>query len=208
MTDQHLIGILCSKFGKHNVFVRTPYHIQVQWQSVKHDIWITDTGSIKYKLFGQRKSRGTDGSHKNINRLISVIESYKSENTDLGMMQDAYKLSALIGEFQSLALNNQIRDAVFVDAGWKNGESKIAAVRISDTCVSATIKKRTDNNIFVAEEAAIHLGLSMSDHDPDIIIYSDCYDAVLRVGLSNVKWMSRTKNQVADKMANLRTSSQ
>lgn len=192
--DQHFIRKLGEAFGTDKVHVRTQYHVQVDSPRGPHNIWDGKDG-LKFQLAGQKKV-----SYSSQGKIIKFIGEYQPAETDIGRMEAALSLTSLIKR----AIKEN-RPGVFVDAGWKDGKAKIAAIYVNGDRISAEsfIESHPDSNS--AEVAAIRFGLAHFLVKPLPMIFSDCSGAVSIVGNPRVQWIRRGNN-VADKIGNLRSS--
>lgn len=190
--DQHFIRKLGDAFGAANVHIRTQYHVQVSSPRGFHNIWHGNEG-FKLQLVGQKAWQYSKPS-----KIIDLIRKYQPADTDLGRMEAALSLSALI---KRAIKENKV--GVFVDAGWKNGMAKIAAIFVNGDRITAEsfVESHPDNTS--AEVAAIRFGLQHFLIKPPPIIFSDCKNAISIVGHPRVHWIQRDNN-VADKIGNLR----
>jgi hypothetical protein len=108
-----------------------------------------------------------------------------------------------------LALNQQ--QAVFVDAGIKNGIAQIGAVLVSVDEHGIRTKAESyfaeAKGIHEAEALAVVLGASLTTRgDCPIYCDNDTVTNFVPVELKKrVKWIPRHKNKAADKIANMRS---
>ena len=169
----------------YEVIVNNEYHIQIPTSKGKHDIWFNQFGDIKFKPYGQQKAFLIS-----LQNLVNDLKNYDYTKTDLGVMN-------VIKFIQ----NVPIKQGIFVDAGFKNGNAKIAIIRIQqgdiDVCVR-NIKCDTNDE---AEDAGIKMAMSLFPGDEPI--YNDHQSVVAR-NAPRAKWINRKQNKEADRLSNLR----
>ncbi len=149
--------------------------------------------------------------------MLRHLDGYKSSNTDLTKLQESITaaLCKFIDEAGKYAARENIRRAVFVDAGFKDGKARIGIVRLDGDDVLAVRKNITAPDIHEAEWIAINEGYSLAQQmGNDVPVYSDSQSAVDRAkqtletvslgGGVRVHWLSRKQNKHADHMANMR----
>jgi len=170
------------------VIVRTTFHIQIETVNGFHNIWSGKRG-LKYQLCGQQSTEHATSEAE----LIAKLRQYDYAKTDLAFMQG---LTQFIGQIAG-------RVGVFVDAGWKKGQAKIAIIRqVASGDMDITVRLvKTETNI-EAERLAIDKALEIyPEHGP---VYSDCKPAVEMFDAERVQWLPRKQNREADALANLR----
>jgi hypothetical protein len=201
--------------GKHfadAVILNSAYHIQVKDGTKKHDVWVTVEGYVKFKLYGNARARFAHSAQG----LIEAIRSHKSHRSNVAKANEALRLSQLMRTSQAELPDGEL-EAVFVDAGWKDGLSTIAAVYVHRTqygieAISRVMPIGEVKDISLAEYYAIVLGalvvrtVAESAYCP---IYSDSQSVVRKAqnepGVGNqVRWLGREKNKAADRLANMR----
>ena len=201
-----LVRLLRDHFGKDNVLVRSPHHIQVKQLSAIHNLWIDSAHVVKYKLADQAGKAKIASSHK---QLLRAIGRHDHDGTDLVNMRKALELSELINSAKAALPLCGLTRAVFVDAGIKGHRAQIGVVHVAIEAdgehVRAESRPCQAENSTAAEEAAIEHAVAWAD--PDDIIFSDNQSAVDRARKKygdRIRWLSRKQNRVADKLANLR----
>jgi hypothetical protein len=196
-----LIEALSKEFGKENVKIRSQYHLQVELNKKLNDIWITKDQDVKLKLYGQRNVI------ENIS-LIQIIQKLKSnKKTEIDQMKEVLDFSNFIKQCEQTVKENRLSTAIFTDAGFKDGQARIAAVfidPIGNIDAKSRLVQAEDNNF--AEMKAIRLGMSFH---PSVIIYNDNETAVnsmnvMEPDLKRVRWIPRHQNRVSDKIGNMR----
>lgn len=201
--------------GKHfhdSVIVNSAYHIQVKDGSKKHDVWVTIEGYVKFKLYGNARARFAHSAQG----LVEAIKSHKAHRTNIAKANEALRLSQLLRTSQAELPLDEL-EAVFCDAGFKDGIGTAAAVYVHRTengieAISRVYPLGQVKDIAQAEYHAIVLGASLVRlvaDSPLCPIYSDSQSVVRRaqnepgVG-SQVRWLGRDKNKAADRLANMR----
>lgn len=198
---------LCESFPKHRVRVNSEFHLSILpvGNGQPHDIWLPRTGAVKYKLAGGRKTREA----KDVDAVVkAIVQSETSgEKSDLTEAREARDLATLIAE-STRNLPSDINEAVFVDAGWKNGIAQIGFVRLLRVengidLAAASWPERCESPQ-AAEMAAIEAGASFA---PNAMIYSDCKVLVDQLDgefQGWLRWLPRERNKAADQIANRR----
>ena len=97
-------------------------------------------------------------------------------------------------------------DAIFTDAGFKEGRARIAAVKVLGDEITAKSLKNVEKvcdikTIQDAEKAAIEYGLGL---DADLIVYNDNKGACESFNSPRVKWLPREHTKAPDKLASMR----
>jgi hypothetical protein len=201
-----LVRLLRDRFGKDNVFVRSPHHIQVRQLSAVHNLWIDSAHVVKYKLADQAGKARIASSRK---QLLRAIGRHDHEGTDLVNMRKALELSELIDSAKAALPLCGVTRAVFVDAGIKGDRAQIGVVHVAVEAdgehVRAESRPCQADNSNAAEEAAIEHAVASADAND--LIFSDNQCAVERARKKygdRIRWLSRKHNRVADQLANLR----
>jgi ribonuclease HI len=201
-----LVTLLGDAFGKDNILVRSPHHLQVRRESKLHNLWIDAAHVVKYKLADQA---GKAEVAKTQRQLLEAIQGHELAKTDLAEMRYALELSELIDSAKAAMPLSGLSQAVFVDAGMKGNRAQIGLVQVSferdGEHVRAESHPITASNSTEAEEAAINFALQWAA--PDEIIFCDNQVAVERATKTHgnrVRWLPRQQNKVADRVANLR----
>jgi hypothetical protein len=203
MTIKEMLTELGNRYGQSNVVVHTEYHIQILRPGKPHDIWAGTKTGLKWRLAGQHDTQS--GSPE---KLLAKLADYDEKNTDFSKMQEAVYLSNLVGNVGVIAAREKITRAVFCDAGFKDGKSRIGLVRIDGEDVTAIRRGVTWDDIRTINDAeclAIEMGIELANElGPDVPVFSDSQTAVNLAANPRVKWVPREKNKHADKIANLR----
>jgi hypothetical protein len=201
-----LVRLLRDRFGKDNVFVRSPHHIQVKQQSAVHNLWIDSAHVVKYKLADQAGKAKIAPSAK---QLLQAIGRHDHDGTDLVNMRKALELSELIDSAKAALPLCGVSRAVFVDAGIKGSRAQIGVVQVAVEADGEHVRAESlpcrANNSNAAEEAAIEHAVAWAG--PDDLIFCDNQFAVERARKKygdRIRWLSRKQNRVADQLANLR----
>ena len=194
MKVDKLVRRLIEKFGD-DVKIRTQYHVQVISPKGPHDIWITQSGDLKFKAYGNREVE-----ELSYDVIMRRIEKYMTQKSQLDMMREMFNVAKFIEHCEKAS--EQTGEAVFCDAGFKDGKARIAAVFVqSNGTVDARSMMITAANITDAEEAAIELARAIS---PFATVYNDNQAAVARYQTDRVKWLPREHTKIADHFANVR----
>lgn len=213
MKKDKIVEQLVATFGA-SVRVHTEHHMQVsagenQW----HDIWVKKDNLIIYRLCGKRSSKES----YSIKDVIGVILHYKQKNTDIAAMRNALRLGESIQMAHDVLSDHKLKNAIFVDGGWKEGKAKIAAI---------LVRKNGDSDVKVrhieckssseAEMFAMLLGYELRQtrdsqgiqhDDTEIPIYTDCQPIFTHPDLAHIKnkhWIPRSRNKSADHLGNMR----
>jgi hypothetical protein len=203
MKAQRLVELLTQQFGD-RVKVRSQYHIQVDSDKGPHNIWLKQTGELKFQFYGDRKVQ----SDVSFDWILSRIKLQK--HTDVDELRNVLSVTKFI-EHSEKAAKQTDKAVIFTDAGFKNGKARIAAVRINN--VEGTVEARSiivlAKDVVEAEKLAIHLGLGMvTDIASDIKVYNDNQTAVALMRQvadgSRVEWLPREKTKIADSLGNMR----
>jgi len=201
-----LVRLLSDTFGKENVVVCSPHHIQVQQPSGLHNLWIDSRNIVKYKLADQAGKAHIASSAK---RLLRAIGGHDGERTDLVNMRRALELSELIDSAKNALPLCGVSRAVFVDAGVKDGRAQIGVVQVAMEADGEHVRAESHpcaaTGSTGAEEAAIEHAVKWAD--PDFPIFCDNQSAVERARKRHgdrIRWLPRKSNKVADRVANLR----
>ena len=201
-----LVRSLCDTFGNDNVFVRSPHHIQVRRESACHDVWISASNIVKYKLAGEA---GRAHVAATAEQLLIAIRGHDGDRSDLAEMRKAVELSQLINAARAAMPLCGVSQAVFVDAGVKGDRAQIAVVRVAIMADGEHVRAESHPSSATrsdqAEEAAIQYAVNWAAQDD--LIFSDNRSAVDRARKSygdRIRWLPRDQNHVADRVANLR----
>ena len=201
-----LVELLRDSFGREQVLIRSPYHLQVCIAKSIHNIWIDGQGSVKFRLADQA---GTAIAAQSIKDLVKAIRGFDRDSSDLVNMQRALELTRLIDSARRrLPLCGAAR-AAFVDAGFKGGQGQIGVVEVrvdeNGEHVRAESHPCQVQSIHHAEVAAIELAVTLVP--ADVFIFSDSQSAVQEMSASfgdRIRWLPREENKAADKLANMR----
>lgn len=201
-----LVALLRDAFGKDNVLVRSPHHLQVRRESKLHNLWIDSAHVVKYKLADQAGRAEVAQTRR---QLLKAIRGHEHADTDLAEMRRALELSELINSAKAALPLSGLSHAVFVDAGIKDDRAQIGVVWVAlerdGEHVRAESHPVTAVNSTDAEQAAIDFALQWAG--PDEIIFCDNQSAVDRARRTHgnrVRWLPRHQNKAADRVANLR----
>jgi hypothetical protein len=203
MKVQRLVELLAQQFGN-RVKVRSPYHVQVDFDKGPHNIWVKQTGELKFQFCGDREVK----SGVSFDWIVSHIKSQRV-HTVLDDLRNILNVTKFIEHSEKAA--KQVDKAIFTDAGFKNGKARIAAVHIDN--IEGTVEARSivvlAKDIVDAEKLAIYLGLEMVvDITSDIKVYNDNQTAVALIRQlvdgSRVEWLPRDKTKIADSLGNMR----
>jgi hypothetical protein len=170
---------------EHGAIVRTQHHLQITCGKGFHNIWTGKEG-LKLQLYG----------HRNVNRaspeaILKYLAAYQPDKSDLATMQRLVSFLKRLGG----------RTGVFVDAGWKDGNAKVALVNLwADGDVDIKIRSFASPTCLDAEIRGIDLAHSIFG---DGEIYSDSQEAVKKYG-GPARWLPRELNKEADLLANKR----
>lgn len=203
MNQTELIKILIENFSKMNVKVCSQYHIQVQNQKGKNNIWLNKNGfsELKFQAAGDRNV-----VEISISEIIKRLKLPKTTHFD--EMNEILNLSSFVHNVEVLLKDVEDEQCIFVDSGFKNGRAKAAAVLINKKELSMDICVRITqcNNSYEAECFAIEigLGLKLRQDNKHLKIYTDNQPAAEKYKMNNVIWIPRKENTVADKLSNLR----
>lgn len=204
-----LVRLLVEHFGQQAVRVCTTHHVQVTLAGCKHDLWFTDSGQVKYRLFGQGGGARVAGS---LSQIIEGIEQHSVRDTDLGRMKEAWETAQAIDDALVKLRELGLQQAVFCDAGVKDGVAKMGWIWISKGPAGPSIAARVwygTQNINAAEREAVAEALTATTTAaPPPTIYSDSKHAVEYEGRrrnnDRVQWLPRHRNRAADRLVNLR----
>lgn len=201
-----LVRLLGDTFGKDNVLVRSPHHIQIKRQAAVHNIWIDSSNTVKYQLANQAGRAQVATTSK---QLLQAIGGHNHNSTDLVNMRKALELSELIRSAKAAMPSAGVSRAVFVDAGTKDDRAQIGVVQVAIEADGEHVRAEsfpcTANGSTAAEEAAIQYAVTWAA--PDDLIFSDNQSAVDRARKEHgdrIRWLPRNQNKVADRVANLR----
>lgn len=189
--------------------VCSPHHVQVKLDGNGHNLWIDSTNVVKYKLAGQAGKAKIASSFA---QLINVMSQHGERNTDLVNMRQALELTELIASARRCLPQSGAARAVFVDAGFKEGQARIGVVEVAIQSDGEHVKAESHpcvaTNIDLAETEAIQFAIGWTD--PDVLIFCDNQQAVNRGRQQHgdrVRWLPRESNRVADQVANVRQTS-
>jgi len=197
MNTERVVKKLAHLYGE-RVEVRSAYHIQVLSDKGPHDVWVKKDRTIKFR------SAGDNTIHEDISfeKIVKMIGS--SKKTKVEKMKEMLDIAAVVGVSEKAA--EFIGDAIFTDAGFKNGKARIAAVMVKEgeiqaKCLKDAQKAQVINNIQDAERLAIIYGLRM---DKKLTVYNDNKSVCEAMNHPRVKWLSRDLLKAPDKLANMR----
>jgi hypothetical protein len=193
----NILEKLAQQFGD-RVKVRSAYHVQILSEKMDkpNDIWFTQHGQLKFKLYGNRQVI----EDINLDFIVKRIKGSATKKSDLDLMHEMLNVSKFIEHCEKTF--TETGPAVFTDAGFKNGKARMAAVKMeADGTVTAKSYIAAVANIQDAEEAAIILGQSL---DSFATIYNDNQQAVARFNTDRIKWLPRNKTSIADHFGNIR----
>lgn len=203
-----LVEALVNAFGAAAVRVNTEHHVQVASTPAGwHDIWISSKNGLKFSLQGKRSIK-TDIT---VNDIISRIDGFNSTKTDLAAMHEALRIGESIQHAQSVIHDRKLDRAVFVDAGFKDGKAKAAAIFITlDGDVDVRVRNIQIESSSNAEVRAVLLGMDLRNElcdDTSVPIFTDC-QAIFghkdTKDVENVHWIPRIRNKGADRLSNMR----
>lgn len=183
MNKEKLLERLATEFP---LIVRTEYHVQIETTNGPHNIWLTKSGSIRFKPCGAAESNFLSGD-----KLIQRLRNYDYGKTDLALM---HSLTRFIGEVKG-------KSGIFVDAGWKNGKAKVAIIKSESWGdMDITVRHIDIESSYAAEEWAVITAAEM--YPGDTPIYSDCQ--TVADSFPRVQWIPRKQNKQADSLGNMR----
>jgi len=201
-----LVRLLSDTYGKDNVIVCSPHHIQIRQPSGLHNIWIDSRNIVKYKLADQAGKAHVAASPQ---RLLRAIGGHDGDSTDLVNMRKALELSELINSAKTALPLCGVSHAVFVDAGVKDGRAQIGVVQVAIEADGEHVRAESHpcaaTESTAAEEAAIEHAVAWAA--ADLPIFCDNRSAVDRARKKHgdrIRWLPRKNNKVADRVANLR----
>ncbi len=201
-----LVRFLGERFGKDHVLVRSPYHVQVVQGPAIHNIWIDASCVVKYRLADQA---GCAKMCSSANELLRVISGHDHSASDLTKMRTALELTDLIDSAKSALPLSGESQAVFVDAGLKDGRAQFGVVQVAVEADGEHVRAESHPCVAktsdAAEEAAIQYAITWAA--AGTVIFSDSKSAVDRARKRHgkrVRWLPRTQNKIADRVANLR----
>jgi hypothetical protein len=197
MRIEKVVDKLSQLYGA-NVKVNNAYHIQVLSDKGPHDIWVKKGGSIKFKRAGSPKI--FEGI--SLQGIIQKIGSNKK--TTVEKMRDMLSLAEIVAISEKAV--QTLGDAIFTDAGFKEGRARIAAVKVNGDEIEAKSLKNVERVYEIrciqdAEKAAIEYGLSL---DPDLIVYNDNKPVCEALNNPRVKWLPRENLKAPDKLASMK----
>lgn len=202
MTAEKIVKRLREEFGD-RVIVRTEHHIQVDSDKGYHNIWVTKDGYVRFKKAGNRPIN--EGASP-----MFIVRSIKNSRakTDVQRMKEMLDVATFVGEMEQKA--QKTGDGIYTDAGYKEGEGRVAAMLVCGEEIHATVKKGRFSSIEEAESTAIEIGICMRSlhlpRDPGVIlpVYNDNKVAVGSFAGSHVYWLPREATKAADKLSNMR----
>ena len=181
------VNQLIKELGKeYEVIVNTPHHVQIPCLKGKHNIWFTKTGLITFQPAGQREGHCTTPK-----ALKEELKHFDYAKTDQGKMEEVI----------AFIRNVPIKEGIFVDAGWKDGRGRIAIIRINSGNIDVYVRPVKCKSAFEAEDMGIKM--AARSYPGDEPIFNDCKAAVEK-NAPRAKWLSREQNKDADKLSNLR----
>lgn len=203
-----LVTMLGNHFGRERVLVHSPYHIQITIAGADpHNVWINDCGVVSYKLGGSRGRARVASSGTVLFRELDKL----AVQTDLDHMREALSLTELIGRSERDLKGFCLQEAIFTDAGFKDGKARIGMVYIKQTPDGPVVKAQATPvdaaNIHAAEALAIKAAMITFNSHRTIPTFNDNKPEVERAQAtygSCVRWIGRGENKVADKLANMR----
>lgn len=183
MTKQKLLEKLQALY---TVLIRTNYHVQIEVQDGYHNIWFNKRGQIRCQLYGQDMAYWCGAKE-----LLEWLKKYDYAKTDLAYMQS---LSKLISEVSG-------KKGIFVDAGWKAGQTRMAVIRsYGDGDMDITVRCSKAATNIEAEIAVIKLAMNL--YCEPVPIYSDCKTVCDQ--FERAVWIPRKQNKEADHLGNMR----
>lgn len=189
MGHDKILETLAAEFA---LLIRTAYHVQIDTgeDSVHryHNIWLKDGGGIRLQLAGARASEWVT-----TDELLIKLRAYDYKTTDFALMQFVRRIER-IGHV-----------GIFTDAGFKEGQAKLAIVRVmSGGAMDIHVRRMACSNSAQAECEAVRLATTIyAVPQFEDIIYTDCLEAAQRFA-PRAQWLSRDKNKRADALANMR----
>lgn len=206
--NSKIITALAERVGRESIAIRSPYHVQFKTApDTIHDLWFSGDGFLKWRLHGKRAV-----AIGYLQELFRDLDNYRSDKTDLSEMRGAIELAQsvreasrwIIGVSGGLGVSGPIRNAIFCDAGFKNGKGRISVVAILEDVIDAHYEFVESNSSNEAEIQAIRWA-KIRYAEIDCPIFSDSAVAVRHFrDCSRVQWISRKKNGAADRLANMR----
>jgi hypothetical protein len=196
---------LVHAFGAPAVKVCTEYHIKVA-SGGSHNVYLNSRDkSIRLQLCGKRRLT----EHHSVNDVISRITQHNENKTDIAAMREALRLGESIQHAYHVLLDRQLEKAIFVDAGFKDGQAKAAAILVhSNGDVDVRVRAIEIDTSGQAEVRAVLLGMELRGDDDDIHIFTDCQSifGIHEVkNAKNVHWIPRQRNKAADRLSNMRS---
>jgi len=205
-----LVKALVNAFGPSSVRVNTEHHVQVRSSnSGWHDVWINKESMISMKICGKRSVK----TNLSANDVIGRIENYNTTKTDLAAMHEALRIGESIQHAHAVMLDRQLDRAIFVDAGFKDGKAKAAAILVTkEGDVDVRVRSISINTSSQAEYRAVLLGMDLRDQyaDYDTPIFTDCkalFEHKELKNVENINWIPRIRNKGADRLSNMRKRS-
>lgn len=168
---------------KYPLIIRTPYHVQISTTNGYHNIWFNKYGDVKYAPCGQSKWKFVD-----LENLLKELKNYSYDNSEVVFLQS---LSIFLKRIEG-------RTGIFVDAGFFEGNGKIAIVRAMAGDYDITIRKIKCLNNVEAERLAVEKAAELyPGNEP---IFTDCKT----ISHPRVQWIPRKSNREADCLGNMR----
>lgn len=199
------VAKLCEAFGKERIIVNGQYHLSILCEGGKHEVYFSKD-CLKLHLHGERGIEQV----QSLTSLIRAVKSHDPHASDLHAMKAAVDLAQLVVDAKRNL--GELRQAVYVDAGWKDGMAEIAAVFVTqDTHGPRVIAQSYMEPMESSEQAerfAVRFGDVLANEQTRLAcpIFTDCQSIVanFRNEGYDVRCLSREKNRVADKLANMR----
>lgn len=198
-----IVAELANHFGAAAVKVCSEYHVKVTVDGAAHNVYRNDAGLLKLQL----QNGGRAKCYSAIEHVIARISNFDAKRTAFGRSKAALELAELVAVAKR-RIPHDVSEAVFVDAGWKDGLAVVGFVHVQRGPLGFTVRAGSRplkiRTIHAAELLAIKWGLIASR---TATVFSDAHSAAAiwasRVG-DRVKVIGRKENKAADKMANCR----
>lgn len=181
-----LIEILTPIVGADCVVARTAYRVQIFTKpNMIHNVWVSEDGTIKWKLFGRAKTGGAR------ERLVLHLKRILPQNIAVAVMrQGAIDLRRRIFEASRDAERMGLSKGIFCDAGWRGSQMRISVVGIFGNSIESFSGPIEASSFREAEDQAVTAALSRYQ-DSDVTIFTDSEEAVQRFGRGRVQWINR-----------------
>lgn len=202
-TSEYVCKKLIEAFGAGPLKVCTEYHMQITLDKLTHNLFRNELGVLKLQLHGKGRCQVLNDMSAVINRL----KQYDARESHVHRSRMALELAEMVSVAKR-SMPPDMHEAVFVDAGWRDGIATVGFVHVRRHLHGFTVRAESRpvqiRTIHDAERLAVKFGARAS---ATATVFCD---NIAVVNMSQKKYGNRVRaikrdnNKAADRINNRR----